>query len=208
MIKVLLLIFEPQVTWDKIEQAQRGVLFILGFFLLPLLLLTAGIEGYGLANWGRWQGEVARLKKISVGEAVVVESAQVLLALLVVFAGARLLKEVGETFRGEPSYTQAFRTVAYGLGPLFLLRLVDLFPFPSPWTSWGIGIVLSLGVLYHGVPRVMKPDPSYAWGLYFLSGLLLSLLTSVVRFITGAYWTGKFPKLQSAVSHLAAQLPF
>ncbi|HQJ49078.1 MAG TPA: YIP1 family protein, partial [Verrucomicrobiota bacterium] len=139
MIKVLLLIFEPQVTWDKIEQAQRGVLFILGFFLLPLLLLTAGIEGYGLANWGRWQGEVARLKKISVGEAVVVESAQVLLALLVVFAGARLLKEVGETFRGEPSYTQAFRTVAYGLGPLFLLRLVDLFPFPSPWTSWGIG---------------------------------------------------------------------
>ena len=208
MIKVLLLIFEPQVTWDKIEQAQRGVLFILGFFLLPLLLLTAGIEGYGLANWGRWQGEVARLKKISVGEAVVVESAQVLLALLVVFAGARLLKEVGETFRGEPSYTQAFRTVAYGLGPLFLLRLVDLFPVPSPWTSWAIGIVLSLGVLYHGVPRVMKPDPSYAWGLYFLSGLLLSLLTGVVRFITGAYWAGKFTKLQSAVSHLAAQLPF
>ena len=74
--------------------------------------------------------------------------------------------------------------------------------------SWAIGIILSIAVLYHGVPRMMEPDPSHAFGLYFMSALLLVLVTGLVRFVTAAYLQGKFPKLQAIVSDLAARLPF
>ena len=208
MIKALLLIFEPSGTWEGILRARRNIVFILVAFLLPLLLLTTAAEGYGLVNWGKWQGEVGRLKKFPVAEAVVVETAQFLLSLLVVFAGAHMLKSVGETFRGRHTYTQAFTTVAYSLSPLFLLRLLDLFSGISPWVSWSIGILLSIAVLYHGVPRVMEPDPAHGFGLFFMGALLLLLITGLIRFVTAAYLQGKFPKLQVMVSDAAARLPF
>ena len=75
------------------------------------------------------------LKKFPFGEAAIVEAGQVLLSLLVVFAGANLLKAIGETFHGRHTYTQAFTAVAYGLSPLFLLRLLDAFSIISPWVS-------------------------------------------------------------------------
>ncbi len=208
MIKALLLVFEPVGTWEGIVRARRSILFILIFFLLPLLLLAAAGEGYGLINWGKWQGVVGRIKKFSVAETVVVETAQVLLSLLVVFAGAHLLKSIGETFRGRHTYAQAFTAVAYSLSPLFLLRLLDAFSGISPWVSWTIGIMLSIATLYHGVPRMMEPDPSHAFGLFFMGGLLLLLITGMLRFVMAAYLQGKFPTLQVIVTDLAARLPF
>ncbi len=78
----------------------------------------------------------------------------------------------------------------------------------SPWISWAIGIVLSVAVLYHGVPRMMEPDPAHAFGLFLMSALLLVLITGLVRFVTGMYLLGKFAKLQAVVSAIAARLPF
>ena len=207
MIKALLLIIEPNATWDGIIRARRSILFILGAFLVPLLLLTAAGEGYGLVHWGKWQ-ELGRLKKFPIGEAVVVEAAQFLLSLLVVCAGAKMVRAVGETFRGRHTYTQAFTVVAYSLSPVFLLRLLDAFSGVSPWVGWGIGIALCISLLYQGVPRVMEPDPSHAFGLYLMSALLLVLFSGVVRYLTAAYLKGEFPKLQEIVSDLAARLPF
>jgi len=133
MIKALLLIFDPTRTWDGIIRARRGVAAILLLYLLPMLLLISAFEGYGLVHWGKRQGDgllarfkverqVPYLKTFSVGEAVVVEVAQLLFSLAVVFLGARLVKAVGETFRGRHTYVQGFTAVAYGLGPFFLLR--------------------------------------------------------------------------------------
>lgn len=208
MIKALLLIFEPIATWEGIFRARRSLLFILVIYLLPLLLLTSAAEGYGLVHWGKWQGEVGRLKKFPFGEAAIVEAGQVLLSLLVVFAGANLLKAIGETFHGRNTYMQAFTAVAYGLSPLFLLRLLDAFSIISPWVSWSIGILLSVAVLYNGVPRMMEPDPAHAFGLFLMSALLLVLVSGMVRFVTASYLQGKFPKLQVIISDLAARLPF
>jgi uncharacterized membrane protein YecN with MAPEG domain len=207
MIKALLLIFEPVATWGGISRARRSVPFILVAFLLPLLLLASVGEGCGWVHWGKWQ-ELGRLRKFSAGEAAVVQAAQLLLSLIVVFAGASLLKSVGETFHGRHTYAQAFTAVAYGLSPLFLLRLLDAFRGISPWVSWAIGIILSIAVLYHGVPRMMEPDPSHAFGLFFMSALLLVLVTGLVRFLTASYVQGKLTKLQVMVSDAAARLPF
>jgi hypothetical protein len=207
MIKALLLIFEPIATWEGIVRAQRSMAFILAIYLLPLLLLTSAAEGYGLVHWGKRQGEVPRLRTYPPGEAIVVETAQVLLALAVVFFSAKVLKSLGETFHGRNTYTQAFTAVAYSLSPLFLLRLLDAFAWINPWVSWSIGILLSVAVLYQGVPRTMEPDPSHAFGLYLMSAVLLMLVSGLVRYATAKYLQGECPAVQSLVSELGARLP-
>ena len=208
MIKALLLIFEPVATWEGIHRASRSMVSILAVYLLPLLLLVAVCEGYGLVHWGKWQGEILRLKKFSVREAAVVETGQFLLSLIVIFTGASIIKSIGETFRGRHTYNQAFTAVAYGLGPLFLLRLLDASSGVNPWVTWSIGILLSIAAIYHGVPRMMEPDPAHAIGLFFMSALVLMLVTGLARFVVDAYLRGKFSKLDVIISDVAARLPF
>jgi uncharacterized membrane protein YecN with MAPEG domain len=211
MIKALLLIFEPIATWDRILLARRNLGFILVAYLLPMVLLCSAAEGYGLAHWGKWQsgapGVVPRLKHFSPAEAFLIESAQFLLSLLVVFLGARLVKALGETFHGRHTYTQSFTVVAYGLSPLFLCRLLDAFAGVQPWVTWAIGIVLCVAALYQGVPRLMEPDPPHAFGLYLMSVILLVFISGLVRFVTAWYLQGRFTKLEALVAQLAARLP-
>src|ERR1035437_6868069 len=118
MIKALLLIFDPLPTWEGIFLARRTLTSVLLIYLLPLLLLVAVGEGYGLVHWGKWQGEVSHVKLFPVREAVIIETGQLLLSLLVVFVGAQMVKAIGETFHGRHTRPQAFTTVAYGLTPL------------------------------------------------------------------------------------------
>jgi hypothetical protein len=208
MIKALLLIFEPVATWEGIHRAGRSRAYILAVYLLPMLLLVAFCDGYGLVHWGKWQGELLRLKKFSVGEAVVVETGQLLLSLVLLFIGASIIKSIGETFRGRHTYDQAFTAVAYGMSPLFLCRLLDAFSGVNPWVTWAIGIMLSIAALYHGVPRMMEPDPAHAFGLYFMSALVMAIVTGLARFVTAAYLQGKFTKLDEMISAVAGRLPF
>ena len=98
--------------------------------------------------------------------------------------------------------------MAYSLGPLFLLRLLDAFAAISPWVSWAIGICLAVGVLYQGVPRIMDPDRPHAFGLYLTSALLFVLISGLAHFATATYLQGKIPALQPLISNLAARLPF
>src|SRR5438552_3673454 len=124
MIYALWLIFAPLRAWERILRAKRGLAFVLVIYLLPLLILTSFGEGWGLAKWGKVRSEVRDVPaRFPPGEAVVFETAQVVLSVLVVFVGAALVKAVGETFHGRHSYVQVFTVVAYGLGPLFLFRL-------------------------------------------------------------------------------------
>ncbi len=208
MIKALLLIFEPIATWEGIFRARRAMVTILALYLLPMLLLTSFAEGYGLVHWGKSRGEVAWTKVFSVKEAVIYETAQLLLYLAIFFIGAKLLKSIGETFHGRHTFNQAFTAIAYGLSPLLLFRLLDALPGMSPWVTWPIGIILSIGVLYQGIPRMMEPDPPHAFGLYLMSAVLLVLITGLARFLTAWYLQGKFAKLDSVISELAARLPF
>jgi len=86
--------------------------------------------------------------------------------------------------------------------------MLDALPGMSPWVTWPIGIILSIGVLYQGIPRMMEPDPPHAFGLYLMSAFLLIFITGLARFVTAWYLQGKFAKLDSVISGLAARLPF
>jgi len=208
MIKALLLIFEPIATWEGIFRARRAMVSILLAYVIPMILLTCIVEAYGLTRWGKTQGEVAHTRIYSVKEAVIFETAQFVIYLGIFFVGAKLIKSIGETFHGRHTYHQAFTAVAYGLSPLLLFRLLDALPGMSPWVTFSIGIILSIGVLYQGIPRIMEPDPPHAFGLFLMSALLLCLITGLVRFLTAWYLQGKFVRLDSIIQDMASRLPF
>lgn len=207
MIKALMLVFMPVRTWDEIVQAQRGVLKILTIYLLPLLLVTSLIEGYGLVHWGEPQTIIKRQKLFTLNEAAAFEGVQLVLSLFVVFTGAGIVKSLGETFHGRHNFRQAITTVTYGLSPLFTLRIVDAFSI-NPWIAWAAGITLTTVILYHGVPRVMDPDPAHGFGLYLMSTLILAMATGLVRFLTAWYLQGRFglPEATSLLHNSARHL--
>jgi hypothetical protein len=200
MIKALLLIFKSVPTWDRIAIAQRSWVFVLTRYLLPLLLLGCAAEGCGLAHWGKPRGKMAHVTTLSIPQTILFEIAQLIVSLVVVWLGARLIRALGETFHGRHSFTQAFTVAAYGLSPLFFLRLLDAFPSVSPWVPWGIGIVLSAATLYHGLPRVMMPDPPHTFGLYLMSVVLLVMISGLACFLTTWYLEGRFTRLDAVIS--------
>ena len=85
MIKTLLLMIVPVATWEKIYRAQKSFAFVLVLYLLPLLVLSAAGESYGMIHWGKYRGEIQRLRTFSPAEAAIFEMAQFVLSLLVVF---------------------------------------------------------------------------------------------------------------------------
>ena len=127
---------------------------------------------------------------------------------MIVLIGAGLVKAVGETFHGRHTYSQTLTVVAYGLSPLFLFRLLDAFPIVAPWLSWALGILFSIGILYSGLPHLLKPDPPHAFGLFVMSSFMLFLITGLVELVTACFLLGKFPKVEAVTSALAARLPF
>jgi len=210
MIKAFLLILEPVKVWDEVARSRRstGAMFLT--FLLPMIIITGVVEGYGLVKWGKTQvnGEFLSERKFPRAEAVVYEVAQGLLYAGAVLAAAMTLKALGETFHGRHTYRQSFATTVYGLSPLFLFRLGDAFHGVSPWATWTIGVMFSMVVLYHGLPRVMMPDPPHAFGLYLMNSLLIILITGLVRFVTYGYLSGRFEPVERVISAIAAWLPF
>ena len=98
--------------------------------------------------------------------------------------------------------------VIYGLSPVFLFRLLDVFPTVNLWLPWAFGIMLTTKILYTGVPRIMLPDPPDAFGLYLMSALLLAMVTALERFVTVGCLGGNFKPVENFISDLATRLPF
>lgn len=183
MLRVLMLIFDPANTWERIEQAQHGVVRVFLLSVLPVLLVGSAVEAYGMVKFGREGGIMAKAKPVPIEVVQRYEAVQLGLALALLFGGGWLLKMIGQGFHRSHSYTECFATAAYSLTPLFLLRALNAIPAMSLWISWGIGIVLSLAVLYRGMPRLMKPDPSNALGLYFMASVVLLFATGFANFL-------------------------
>jgi len=211
MIKALLLILRPVWAWERIAQSRRNWAFVLLVYLFPLLALSCAAEAYGLVRWGHLQGELSRVRPFTRGETIVFEAAQFLLWLIVISISAAVVKSVGETFHARHTYSQAFTVVAYSLSPLFLVRLLNAYVTPwgmSSWITWTIGILLSLGVLYNGIPKIMEPDPPSAFGLFLVGAVVLVFITGLAQLLAACYLQGRFDALQTAFSHLGEQLPF
>lgn len=202
MIRVFFLIFEPGATWERIAQARRGVAFILGTYLLPLIVLAAATEGWGLNRWGKWQPRFQKFKEFpSLNGIITFEVIQAVLLLVVVFLSALLLLKISQTFHNRRNYLDAFTTMAYGYSPVLLTRLLDAGPTVNPWTSWAIGILLAVWILYQGIPRVMQPDPTHAFGLYLSAMVVVVLTSGMARLLTALYLLGEVDFHNSWLTH-------
>jgi hypothetical protein len=208
MIKALFLIFEPEAAWNRVALSRRGIGFTVGLYLLPMMLIVGAVEFFGLVKWGRWQSALGKINYFSVKEALIYETAELLLMGVVILAGAHFLKALGDTFHVRHTYANTLTVVIYGLSPVFLLRLLDVGPTVNLWLPWAIGIMLTTKVLYHGVPRIMLPDPPDAFGLYLMTALLLAMITALERFITAGCLGGTFKPVDNLISTLADKLPF
>ncbi len=182
MIKALLLIFDPANRWERIVEAKRSLTFTLFLHLVPMVALSVAGELAGLVLLGRHHPHsYAEIIKIPRNLAISYGVIQFFLSLAMVFVSAQLISSVAQTFHGRNSYSQCFTLVAYSLSPLFLVHLADAFPFISIWVSFGVGITLSLCVLYNGLPRTLLPDPPHAFGLFMISAVLLVIVTGLAR---------------------------
>jgi hypothetical protein len=206
VIRALFLIFSPVASWDRILQANRSPWLLLVRYFLPMMLITAGAEGFGMVFWGKPQTVIHRIQKFTVGEAVLYEIARFLMMLLIVASCTVLIKVFAETFGKRHTVRQTLTLTIYGLSPLFLLRMLDMTPILSPWITWGFGIVLCTEVLYQGVPRVLEPDPPIAFGLYFMSSLVLVATTGLERFATAWYLTGRMRPIKDIIDGILGHL--
>lgn len=211
MIKAFLLVLDPAATWDRIVAAKRKWPVILLAYLLPLWIIGGVFEGYGLVHWGKPHGVVSLMKPLPNSAALIFEIIQLLLFIVVVVLGAKIIKGLGETFHGRNTFNQAFTVTAFGLSPVFTLHILDMFPGVSGWLYWALwaaGILLTMTILYHGIPKVMLPDPPHAFGLYITTTLLLAMVSGLVRFLTFCYLEGKFVKLDTLMTQIVQHLPF
>jgi len=206
MIKVFFLLFEPSETWNRIAQARKSFAYILLGCLLPMVVTSSLVEGWGLHRWGKWQPRFQKFKEFSTADIITFETIQIGLFLAMVLLSALILLKISQTFESRRNYLQSFTTMAYGYSPLFLSHLLDVGPRMSPWTSLTMGILLSIWVLYQGIPRVMLPDPTHAFGLYLSALFVVVLASGIARVLTGlfllgdvdfnnSWFTHKFPHL-------------
>lgn len=203
MIKAILLIVRPELTWNGIAAANRSIAYILCLHLIPLILLTSLAEGYGLVKWGKPHViEKKYTKFYDVKEAVAIEAVQAIVLVGLAFLGAAAAKTYSSTFHSRSTYQQAFTAIAFGMAPMLTLRFGDLIQGLFPWIPWAVGMILTLSVLYLGLPCLLRPDPPHAFGLYVMTTMTITVMFGLWRLLTTQFFMGKFPRLEQAIADL------
>jgi len=60
--------------------------------------------------------------------------------------------------------------------------------------------------LYQGIPRVMQPDPTHAFGVYLSTTIVIVMTSATVRVITGMYLLGYMDVQHSWMSRTITSL--
>ncbi len=196
MIKALLLIFEPVSGWNGVVERNRGTAFIFVLYVLPMLALCTAAQLAGLLHFGHTSDYSGTVVPVARNLLRYYGAGEFVLSLATLLLATYVLKSFGETFHSRHTFNQCFSVVAHSLSPVFLVRLLDAFPWMNPWASLGIGIVLAWSVLYQGIPRVLEPDPPHAFGLYLSSALALGVLVGLSRFLSLLILWGKIKYLR------------
>lgn len=187
MIRAIQLVFAPALAWGNIVRANRGVLTTLILSLLPLLLVTAAVEGWSAMARGLMAGPIGARIKLSREQALTFEGFQVLLSLALVFFVSLLVKWVCEGFHIRTTFQRCFTIAAFGLSPVFLTRLVNVIPSIHPWAGWALGACLTVVVLYQGVAIVLEPEQTKGFGIYIMIAIILLAMSGLTQFLVMSF---------------------
>jgi hypothetical protein len=185
--KDILLVARPVQTWESIATDARGWIHAFGWFFLTGTGLLAFLDGLGL--YGREQRHIAEGMTLDCPSVVQLVGFEILQAALT--TGLILILAICMTANANACHRQirvrqTLRLLFHAAGPLVLVQFLNAIPSLNVWISWLMGLVLSLGALYHGLPRILKPDVPSAMGLFFSSAVMFTSLMLMGRLLT--YW--------------------
>jgi hypothetical protein len=192
MIRAFQMIFSPEGVWPKIAEKNRHMIFVLFLSTLPLILVCLALEGLGLERLGEAMGEVG-LGRVTPDRQVILKYllAHLIGDLFFLFMGSYFLLSVARSFHGNPTFSQAFNTLAIGASPIFLMHALDGLPILYTWLCWGIGFGLAIRALYHGVAVNMRPEQTKGFGLYLVSIFIVGFLSGLAHFVSVQVLHGK-----------------
>lgn len=208
MLKGLFLLFEPFACWEDVYHARPKWARVLFIDVLPVLVLSLLAECFHLVKFGKWQDIIGHQRFFTRNEVVVLGAAQLILWMLFIVLAARLVQALTQTFHTRGSYEQALCVVGYSLLPLFILQFFNALPFISFWITFSIGILFTIRAMYHGLPRIMDPDPIHTFGLFLTSSMFVAIGGGILRFVGWWYYRGHIHNLDSAITSLTSKLPF
>jgi len=181
MFLVLLMIFDAEAGWSRAVESARSVVRVLLLHLLPLLLLGCVVEGFSMMRWGKRVSQFGTMKVFALDDVLRYQACHFVVGVVIVCLCALVLCGLSNTFHVRSTFRQGLTVGVFGLGPIFLMRVFDAFPALFPWLGWIIGAALTMGILYQGVPRVMRLDPAHAFGVYTSAAMVLVLASALGR---------------------------
>ena len=191
MIKAVQIIFTPFSAWEKISLAERGILWILLFALIPWVAIGAGAETYGLIKWGDRKGGIEQSIKVPEEVAIRYGVSQAVLLVAGALVAAQVLSLIVTSFGVRTTYAACFRLIGYAFVPLALARILDAVPVVSTWICFGVGMAFSFATLYHGVGLVLKPEQTKGFSLFILSGVVVGAIGGIVHILALAVLNGR-----------------
>jgi hypothetical protein len=186
MITLFRLLVSPVETWTAISTSSRGMGWAWLTYVLPLTFVCSAAEVAAIHHWGTATGVAGGIKTVPFDLAVRYGLAQFGLMNLAVFIAAFALQRVEIAFHARIAYPLCFLLVAYAMGPVYASRLLDMIPQLPTWLAWGAGMLLSLGLIYNGLPKALKIEAYGAFGL-FLFSLLAIIPTFAVAHAAAIY---------------------
>ena len=67
-------------------------------------------------------------------------------------------------------------------------------------------MALTMWILYQGIPRVMQPDPTHAFGVYLSASIVVVLTSGLARLVTAMYLLGYMDFQHSWLTRTVAHL--
>jgi hypothetical protein len=206
ILKDLFFVIRPESTWNRVAAAQRGAGFVLVVYVLPMMLLLALVEGHGLMLLGRQQVSEGMYNRFTFPKVFVYETGSSLLVIFLAVVAAAIIRSIANACHARNSRAQSLVVMFHSIGPMFLIQLFNGFPNMYLWLTWLIGVSLTIGTLYHGLPRIMQPDPPAAMGLFFGSGIVVFLVMLGGRLLTGLYLAGDLRTVEAMASNVADKI--
>jgi hypothetical protein len=195
LAKDVFLVLRPVSTWNALAAKPQGVVFVLGVYLLPLLLLLAGVEGHGLMLHGRQQAAEGMNNRFTLPVVAGYEAVNALLTLAAIFATGAVIKNFANACHARNHLQQCLVVVLQATGPVLLVQLFNGFPHMYVWLTWLAGMFFAVSALYQGLPRILQPDPPAAIGLFCSSTLVFVALMFCGRFLTYFFLIGKLKNI-------------
>ena len=194
MLRSLKLIFVAGKEWEKMSLNPPSAVLVFFFSILPLLLVTLAVEGWGLMRFGATHGELGRSFNIPDERVIKYVVFYGVASIAVILGGSLLLRNVAPSFNLRSTFGACFVLVAYGYSPLLLTRIPDAFPQIHTLICWIIGAMLAMRILYHGVGLWLKPEQTKGLGVFMVSVICTVVLSGLVHFASVQVLQGRFLK--------------